>query len=75
MHGQTRSRGMAIKVSLDLLETTRSVGTGSGSKVRQQRPICILRTVYEDTVIRREGVAFAQMQMMRTSLRSKQVSF
>jgi hypothetical protein len=55
MHGKTRPSGMAVQVSLDLLETTRSVRTGSGSKVRQQRPICILRTVYEDAVIRREG--------------------
>jgi len=47
---------MAIKVSLDLLETARSIGARSGSKVRKQLPICVLRTVYENAVIRREGV-------------------
>jgi len=56
MHGQARPCGMAIKVSLDLLETARSIGARSGSKVRKQLPICVLRTVYEDAVIRREGV-------------------
>ena len=40
----------------DLLETARSIGARSGSKVRKQLPICVLRTVYENAVIRREGV-------------------
>jgi hypothetical protein len=56
MHGQARPRGMAIQVSLDLLETTRSVRTRSGSKIRQQRTICVLRKVYKNAIIRREGV-------------------